>query len=65
MYKIKARAGDWAEKEGKVELRVLGEREREKDEEGGGGRGGGGEWSRSSWPEETTSCKGSLLWGRW
>jgi hypothetical protein len=29
MYKIKARAGDWAEKEGKVELKVWGERERE------------------------------------
>ena len=28
MYKIKARAGDWAEKEGKVELKVLEEKER-------------------------------------
>jgi hypothetical protein len=30
MYKIKARANDWLEKVGKVELKVLGEREREK-----------------------------------
>jgi hypothetical protein len=22
-------------------------------------------WSRSTWPGETTSSKGSLIWGRW
>jgi hypothetical protein len=37
MYKIKARAGDWAEKEGKVELKVLGEKEREGEDDDGGG----------------------------
>jgi hypothetical protein len=24
-----------------------------------------GKWSRSTWPRETTSSKGSLIWGRW
>jgi hypothetical protein len=53
MYKIKARAGDWAEKEGEVELKVLGEKgerttEEEEEEE-----------------KESASSKGSLLWGRW
>jgi hypothetical protein len=28
MYKIKASVGDWAEKKGKVELKVLGEKDR-------------------------------------
>jgi hypothetical protein len=22
-------------------------------------------WSRRTWPEKTTSSKGSLIWGRW
>ena len=51
------------EEEGKVEMKVLGERERErertmKEEEKG-------KWSRSTWPRETTRYKGSLKWGRW
>jgi hypothetical protein len=58
IYKIKARAGDWAEKEGKVALKVLGEIERTTEEQEG-------RWSRSSWPGETASYKRSLIWGRW
>jgi hypothetical protein len=61
---MKARASDWAEKEGKVELKVLGEKEgaetmeeEEEEEEG--------KWSRSAWSGETANSKGSLLWGRW
>ena len=38
MYKIKARAGDWAEKEGKVELKVWGEKRRGQREEGEEGK---------------------------
>jgi hypothetical protein len=60
MYKIKARAGDWAGKEGKVEMKVLwkrGKRERTEEEEVEG------KWS--TWPGETTSYKGSHIWGRW
>ena len=45
VYKIKARVGGWVEKEGKVELKVWGEKERE---DGRGGGGGGGGWSRST-----------------
>jgi hypothetical protein len=41
-----------------VELKFLGAKEREREEEKG-------EWSRSTWPGETTSSKGSLIWGRW
>ena len=56
---IKARACDWAV-EGKVELKRLGER-----------KGGGmteeeeveGRWSRTTWPGEATSSKGSHSWG--
>jgi hypothetical protein len=51
------------EKEGKVELKVLGQKKRERDrmteeeeEE---------KWNRSIWPGETTSYKGPLIWGRW
>ena len=51
------------EEEGKVEMKVLGERERErertmKEEEKG-------KWSRSTWPGETASYKGSLVLARW
>jgi hypothetical protein len=53
MYKIKARAGDWAEKEGKVELKVWGEKRRGQREEGEEGK----------WPGETTSSKG-LSYGK-
>ena len=49
------------EKEGKVELKVLGEKERERmteeEEEG--------KWSRSTWPGETASYKESFICGRW
>jgi hypothetical protein len=35
--------------------------EKKKDEE----EEVGGKQSRSPWPGETTSSKGSLIWGRW
>ena len=62
IYKIKARASDWAE-EGKAELKVVrekkeGEGERRTEEEVEGKQ------SRSTWPGETTSYKGSHRWGR-
>lgn len=49
--------------EGKVELKVLGEKEekeeRTAEEEVGGKR------DRSTWPGEATSYKGSHRWGGW
>jgi hypothetical protein len=60
MYKIKARVGDWAEKEGKVELKILGKKGREDNRE----RRRRKKWSRSTWPGKTTSSKGSLIWER-
>jgi hypothetical protein len=42
-----------------VELKVLGEKGREREDDGGGGM-----WSRSTWPGETASSKGSLIWER-
>ena len=43
-------------------MKVLGEKERERrmEEEEEGGK-----WSSSTWPGETASYKGSLIWGRW
>jgi hypothetical protein len=44
-----------------VELKVLGEKERERTTE----EEVEGKWSRSTWPGETASSKGSPRWGRW
>lgn len=63
------------QRKGKVELKVnwSGTEEREGDKGGGETREEGerktegeeveGRWSRSTWPEETASSKGSPSWG--
>jgi len=54
---IKARADDWTvEGKGGTEGQIEG-KEREETEEVGG------RWSRTTWPGEGTSCKGSHSWG--
>jgi hypothetical protein len=76
-----ARGADWAEKEGKVELKVLGEKGRERERMGEEKEGEEEEEEEeqeeqeeqeqeeegkwSTWPGETTGSKGSLIWGRW
>lgn len=46
---------------GKVELKVEGEKERERGTE----EKVEGKWSRSMWPGEMASSKGSHRWLRW
>jgi hypothetical protein len=61
--KINARACDWADT-GKVELKVGREEEWERERERMVEEEVEGNWSRSKWPGETTSSKGSHRWGR-